>query len=252
MKLFFKAVRYSFSGYFNLIASIASVIGVLVLLFNDKNAVIIALSSLVLFLVLILLRFFNVTSVFILQKTEHGYHKFATYVRYSTDDGKHIVYELHKYLQCKTVIMDEYVHEFYWSGSCEPAISSLLQEYKQFIKMPKGEYDKAIFKFKKPLNYNEFTVVHVKMDIDDSDRRSQTFCEQSVKELLQLLNFRIELRYLNKHSDARILKRRMNAPLHINYEHVAFAKFDSSSRCYEYTVFTPEAGYAYKIEWDRI
>jgi hypothetical protein len=251
MKLFLKATSFFFSGYFNLIASIASVLGLLIVLFSDKNDIIIALCSLILFLSLILIRFFAVTKTFILQKTEHGYHKFATYVRYSTDDGKHISYELHKYLQCKTIAMDEYSHEFYWSGTSEPIITSLLQTCVQFVKGPKGNYDKAILKFNKPLGYNEFAVVHVKMDIDDSDQKSLPFCEQAVKEVVQLINFRIELRHLEKHSDARILKRRMTAPVQSIYDHVAFSKFDPSSRTYEHTIFTPEVGYLYRIEWDR-
>jgi hypothetical protein len=147
--------------------------------------------------------------------------------------------------------MDEYVHEFYWSGSQEPIISSLLQNCSPFIKAPKGEYEKAVLKFKKPLSYNEFAVVHIKMEIDDSDQKSLPYCEQAVKEVVQMINFRIELRHLEKHSDAKISKRRMNAPVKDAYDHVAFTKFDPSSRAYEYTVFTPEVGYYYRIEWER-
>jgi hypothetical protein len=251
MKVLFRAIRFFFAGYFNLIASLASVTGLLISIFSNKDATEIALASLILFLSLILLRFFYVTKTFLLQKTEYGYHKFATYVRYSTDDGKHISYELHKYLQCKTIAMDEYVHEFYWSGSSQPVITSLLQTCSSFQKAPKGEYDKAILKFKKPLGYNEFAIVHVKMDIDDSDQRSSPFCEQAVKEVVQLLNFRIELRHLENHSDARISKRRLSAPVQSIYEPVSFSKFDTSSRAYEYTVFMPEVGYCYRIEWDK-
>src|SRR5882724_7611082 len=127
-----KIVKFFFSGEFNFIASISSIVGLLLVILTDLNAIIIALSCFVIFLLALLLKIYRVLKKFILQKTENGYHKFATYVRYSTEDGKHIVYELHKYLQCKTIIMDEHIHHFYWSGSADPNITSSLQQFKQF------------------------------------------------------------------------------------------------------------------------
>jgi len=248
----FKLLKIFSDGTFALIASISSVFGLLIVIFFDKVALIVALSCLVLFLLLILLRFYSVTKRFILQKTENGYHKFATYIRYSTTDGKHIAYELHKYLQCKKIIMDEYVHSFHWSGTKEPIISSDLQECTGFYKTPLGEFDRATFRFKKPLTYNDFTIIHIKMDIDDSDFASRPYCQQGVKEPLQLINFRVELLHKDNNPDAKILKRKISSgQIENTYENIGFVKFDTVSRSYEKSIFFPTVGYSYKIEWEK-
>jgi hypothetical protein len=251
MKLFLKVVNFFFSGYFNLIASLASIIGILVLLFKDKYAIIIALVSLVIFLIIILLRVFYLTQKFILQKTENGYHKFATYVRYSTEDGKHIVFELHKYLQCKSILMNEHEHNFYWTGTESPRISSSLQEFKEFVKMPKGQYDKAIFRFKTPLSYNDFAIVHIRMDLNDENQQSKPFCEQTINEPIQLINFRIELRHLANNGQAKFLRRRVGTPITQEYDILDYVAFDSHSRSYEYSKFNPDVGFCYRLEWPR-
>lgn len=251
MKPTFKFLNFFFSGYFNLIASLCSVIGLLIAIFFSANPTIVALCALVVFLILILFRVFFVTSKFILQKTEGGYHKFATYVRYSTDDGKHLIYEVHKFLQCKKVLMDEYVHDFYWTGTQPPLITSSMQDFVSFVHTPSGDYDKAIFRFRKPVIYNDFVIVHIKMDLDDSDERSSTHCEQTIKESVQLLNFRIELRHLATHPDAKVMKRRINSQLIDNWELVTFVPFDATSKSYEISLAHPETGYSYKLIWER-
>lgn len=198
MKDFVKLINYFFSNYLSALASIASIVGLCIAVFVKADTALIGLIFIVLFLLVILIRFFFLIRRFLLNKTENGYLKFATYVRYSTSDCKHISYELHKYLQCKRPIMSEYEHDFHWSGSQLPKISSDIQEHKDFIKTPEGQYDKAIFSFKKPLLYNDFTIIHIKMKLDDEDQQSQTYCEQTIKEPLQLLSFRIELKYACK------------------------------------------------------
>lgn len=250
MKLFHKAIRFLLSGYFSFFASLASIGGLVIVISSKEYAVIIALVALILFLVIVLFKFFWVVNRFLLQKTEKGFHKFATYVRYSTEDGKHITYELHKYIQSKTLMISEHVHEFHWSGTCDPIITSSLQEFIEFNRTPKGEYDKAIFRFKTPLAYNDFAIVQLRMELDDSDNKSEPYCEQSIKEPLQLINFRIELRHIEKHPDAKILRKRMGVSFS-EFEIIGFVKFDTNTRSYEHSQFNPNVGYAYRIQWEK-
>lgn len=250
MKYLFKFLKFVFSTHFSLIASLASIVGLIIVFIQNRLSVYVALIAFILFLLIILIRLFFVFKTFLLQKTENGYHKFAIYVRYSTEDGSHISYELHKYIQCKSVIMNEHEHSFHWTGSKDPVISSHLQDYLRFIRTHEGEYDKAIFRFKRPLTYNDFCIVHIKMDLDDSDGKSKHFCDQSILEPVQLVSFRIELKHLDDAKDAKIMRRRLNTKLIQDYDTIGYIKFDPKSQSYEHNIFNPETGYSYMVNWE--
>ena len=115
---------------FNLIAGLASIIGLCIIFLKDKEQLIIALVAFILFLLLCLLRLIWFTDQFLKSKTESGYYKLATIVKYSTNDGKHYIQELQKYIQCKKMIMDRHEHEFYWTGSESPIIESKTMKFE--------------------------------------------------------------------------------------------------------------------------
>jgi len=246
-----RTIKLFFSGYFSLVASIASIIGLIIVFVPNKNQDLIALLAFIIFLLIIIVKFFFVAQKFLQQHTESGYRKFATYVRFSTEDGKHISYVIQKYIQCKTLVMDEHVHEFSWTGSHAPIISSTQQEFKELQRTGDGHYDKAIFKFKTPLSYNDFAIVDIKMDLDDSDKKAKPFCAQRVTEKIQLLSLRIELKNVSKIHNARIMRKKINTPLDQEYKAVDFVPFDTHSRSYEYNLYNPEVGYSYKIDWSE-
>lgn len=243
------ALKRFFSGTFGLIASIASIIGLIIVFVPDENKAVIALSVFVIFLIIILFRIFFVVETLLSRSYEKGFYKFATYVRYCTNDGNHIAYDLYKYVQCKTISLSEYEHDFYWSGTRPPVISSKLQKFISIVQSPNGGMDKATFEFKTPLVYNDFGVIHIRMDLDDTDNRSQHYCEQTIKEEVHILNFRIELLHLANNADAKIMRKRLSAIQSRGYEVIGYVKFDTNSKSYEHLLFNPEMGYAYRIEW---
>lgn len=250
MKLLWGGLKHFFSGYFSLIASIASILGLIIVFIPNKNQDIIALIAFIVFLLIILWRIFYVTKQFLLLKTEKGEHRFATYVNYSTIDGIHVCYELHKFLQCKTFIINEHIHEFSWSGTKMPVVTSMRQDIVRVEKSTsKEDYDKLILKYRKPLIYNDFSVVHIKMDIDDSDRQSRPYCSQRIEEEIQLLSFRVELKNLTASHDAKIMRKKFKTNLEQEYQTIGFVPFDTHSRSYYHVEFQPEIGYAYKIDW---
>jgi hypothetical protein len=162
MKSLVAFTRNFFNGYLSFIASLASIIGLILTFCIREWAVVIALITFVIFLTLILIRFFIVVKTFLLSKTIDGFHRFATYIRYSTEDGCLISYEVHKFLQCKIIASSEHIHKYHWSGSKNPVINSDLQEIAE-IRIVPDDYDEIVLRFKKPLTYNEFAVVHIKM-----------------------------------------------------------------------------------------
>lgn len=250
MKNIIKLTKFLFTGYFSFIASLASIVGLLYVVFTDKDKTIIALVCLILFLLALLFIVFNFLNNSLKSNSENGFYKFATYVKYSTDDSKIINYELHKFIQCKSIIMDEHTHRYYWTGTKKPIISSEFQEFINTTEEGNG-YVNAFFKFKTPLVFNQFGIVHIKMICDDSDQKSKTHVEQKINESVQLLNFRIELKYKknNTTQSARILKKLIGSPK--EFELIDTTIFDNKSKSYEYSLNYPLIGHIYKIEWDR-
>ena len=252
MKTLWKLLRYFVSDSFTAIAGLASIIGVLYLLFAQKTNTIIALLLFIIFLIIILTKFILLANSFVSQKTKSGHLKLVNYVRYSTMDGKLVHYETHRYIQSKSLIIDEYVHLFVWSGTKSPKISSTQQKFVKLIRAQgDADLDKAIFKFKKPLIYNEFAIVEIIMDIDDSNYSSKPYCAQVINEAIQLISYSIELKHLANNNNALIQRKIMGARVDQEYETLYSIPFDEKSRSYHYNLFHPELGYNYRIYWGQ-
>jgi hypothetical protein len=78
--------------------------------------------------------------------------------------------------------MQEYRAGFKWSGTNAPNISSDLQNFKIVQESLDGRmYDFAVLEFKKPVLYNETTVVHSKYVVNDVNHESNTYVEIPVR-----------------------------------------------------------------------
>ena len=241
-----------FGSYFNIVAGLASVIGLFIVFLPNKNQVIIALCAFIAFLLIILIRIFWLTNQFLKNKSENGYDKLATLVRYRSEDGRFITNEIQKYIQCKTVIMDKHIHEFYWSGSTHPIVESDTMSF-DCIKESDDGYKKAFLKFKDPLVYNGVFVVHIRMKMDDSDQKSKPYISMRVKEKTQLVTFKVELFYKhgNHIPNARISKKKLGTLAPMDDEYINNIPFNTKTFSYEYNIYNPEVGYSYKIEWEK-
>lgn len=246
-----KISRFFFSGYFSFIASMASVIGLIIAFASDKNKAIIALISIIIFLILLLIRLFFFLNELLSQSTNNGYKKFATYIRYSTSDAKYISYEEHRFIQCKSIILDEYSHKFYWTGSNTPTISSDLQLIDNTILNETG-FSICKLKFKRPLTLNESGLINIKMAINDSNQVSGTFISQTIQDSIHMVNYRVELPYKDGIvPDAQFKRKKRGAPDISPATFLTNVTFDNSSKAYQYTLIDPEIGYDYILEWVR-
>lgn len=248
----FNPIRYLkefFGNYFNFIAGAASVIGLGVVFVRSSTALIIALVSFILFLIALFFRFVWVTEQFLKNKSENGYDKLATIVKYRTEDRRLISYDIQKYIQCKQVLMDEHVHQYHWTGTSHPVIQS---DTMNFVCIKDGDdgYKKAVLKFKTPLIYNSFFIVHINMKIDDSDGKSKPYISIRVTEKTQLLTFSVELFYKTgrRIPDARISRKKLS-DVPADFEFITNVPFNKKTLSYNWEVYDPEVGYAYKIDW---
>lgn len=249
----FKTIISLFSGHFAFFASLASIIGLILLFISEKKAVYIALG----FFCLMLLVFttFLINILFkLIKKSSNGldHANRSTFVKYETSNGKNIIYETYKLLQVKSVVLTEMDYSFKWSGTELPKVSSDLQEVISILdsKDP-NTFDKAILKFKKPIHYNQNCVLHFKAELNDVDGKSSPHVETRVIDEIDIIHYRIILK--NKpddYDDNAILERcKINSSIHGNYEKIKEIAFDNKSKSYEYHLLNPDIQYFYRIRW---
>ncbi|MFT8276608.1 hypothetical protein ACMSSJ_13855 [Kerstersia gyiorum] len=186
----------------------------------------------------------------------NGYATLASFVRYTTGDGDNYVYELFRHIQIKLPVLRYFDHNFTWSGSCDPKIESELQETGDV--KPRQNADGSAgstvrLKFNEARLYNDSEIVHLKMNIDDSDQASSPHLAQSVMLPIRLLNFRVELLHAPPAYVRCVAKlsRRPIAQAKAEYEHLRDIRFDPVTKSYSHQETNPEPGYEYKLSWDR-
>ncbi|MDP2805003.1 MAG: hypothetical protein Q8O24_03590 [Gallionellaceae bacterium] len=183
-----------------------------------------------------------------------GYETLSTFVRYSTSDGNNIQYETFRHIQNKVLVRDHMEHQFLWTGSKPPKITSCLQTIGDSQPVVGTAKSKVRVNFKKPILFNEVEVVHLRMEIDDSDHTSETYVGLLVREPTKAITFKVELLHVKQKYNgayAKVLrndidKNNGNPPLEIDS-----VKFDIVSKSFEYILANPTPGYRYSLEWER-
>ena len=247
MNDFFRSAFGCIEYFVTITGSIASIISLLTLTFQDKINAIFALFFIIVFLVLLLLRA-------LLFKFKHpsGAIKISTLNKYVTENGKNICYEVRKHIQSKKFVLRHYHHKFKWSGSNEPKIFSDLQEVLLTTRGNNIEYDEIKLKFKKPLFYNEIGLIHLKMDLDDSDNKSKPYLAIKVEEPTKMIQFQCVLKYKPDGYDnkARLYRYKINSPI-FSESTIKKVNFDLITKSYDETVYNPDVGYYYVLKWEK-
>lgn len=221
---------------------------------SDASKANIALGGFLLFLVFLgwkAQRTFNQ----VLGKTYlHGYQTLSTFVRYSTSDGNNIQYETFRHIQNKVLVRDSIEHQFHWTGSKPPKVTSCLQDVGPIFPVDGTAKSKVSVNFKRPILFNEVEVVHLRMELDDSDHTSETHVGLLVREPTKTITFKVELLHSKTKYNgavAKVLqgdldKNKGNPP-----KEIASVKFDAVSKSFEYILANPAPGYRYTLEWER-
>ena len=221
---------------FNIVAGCASILSVTFLLLTDQINSMIALCVFCLFLICLLALI--TTSVFRLvsQENPEEYKKIAAFI-----------FEVFKVIQSKRLILQQVEHNFKWTGTQRPVISSELQEIERLIISEKKDYDKALLRLKKPLGFNESCTIHFKALTDDIDGMAQPHLDFKVSSSMNVIHF--------KNGDfckpAKILKKPIESNVPLGYEQYGSIPFDIQSKSYQYCLPEPEIGYFYRLEWEK-
>lgn len=238
---------------FNIVANFASIVGVFYLLFTDEINTKIALVIFCAFLLSVLALILVGIHKFIKKENEENYKKISAFTSYETTDGIHGTYEIYKIIQSKRLFLSEVDHNFKWSGSKEPKISSNLQEIKHKPQIIPDDYDKVVLHLKQPLHFNETGTIHFKAETDDFDSKAKPFLDHKVNCEMNLVQFRVTLK--NKDDSyskpAKFMKKPITSNVSTDYTLCESIEFDSKSKSYQYNLTNPEIGYFYRLEWEK-
>ncbi|MCH8536078.1 MAG: hypothetical protein LAT51_13490 [Flavobacteriaceae bacterium] len=247
-----KTVVNIFSKQFYFLANLTSIIALIIIFVNQKWAVVFALAFFCLMLfVFTCYLLYSIYRIIEVRDIEH--ENKSTFVKYETNDGNIIIFETYKLIQCKKPLLTQLEYKFNWTGTHMPTITSNLQNLKNIVdEKDNTKYDKAILKFKKPLYYNQNTVVHFRAELDDTDKVSQPHVETRVAEEVDIIHYRIILKHKADTFDKNaILKRaKINSTVSPKFEKLREIAYDKITKSYEYHLLKPEIGYFYRISWE--
>lgn len=230
---------------------IASIVGVVIALFADQNKAIIALLSVIVALIIIV--GYAVCSLNKFIQTEHPseYLKLSLFTTFEQTDNTHSKYDGYRLIQSKRPVLTQVAWGFKWTGKTLPKISSTLQECNGKINQKTNSYDEVVLQLKKPLKFNETTVLHFHSEMDDVDHSAQPHLDVKVDAPISVVYFRVIL--CNKDTDfaehANFKRMPIDSKIPTAYETIETIVFDKVTRSYQYVLTNPEVGYFYRLEW---
>lgn len=156
---------------------------------SDKNATIIALITLCLCMLIVLIGIILAFDKMLRQNYGKEYRSISSFYVYQTDDGVKSTFETFRLIQCKRMFLSQIQYKFKWSGSLMPKIWSKSQIIENIVHHDDTQqWDSAILKFKKPLMYNESTVLHIKTENDDYDGTAKPYIYCRLESPIDIIN----------------------------------------------------------------
>jgi hypothetical protein len=185
------------------------------------------------------------------QHYPRGYLPLSAFARYTTSDGCRITYELFRHIQIKKAYERVFRHHFFWSGSKDPVIRSDLQTVSSIRPIEGESMKEVVLTFPRIRMFNDVEVLHMRMELDDTDGKSSPYLAMNVEQPVRLLNFRVELLHANKTQHgkiATITRRPINKPAG-KVEELGTVSFNTMTKSYSHQIADPEPGWNYRIEW---
>ena len=176
-------------------ASLASLLGLIIAFCSEDYAVIVALITFCISLLILLIAGLIAINKIIIRNYPNEYKKISSFYNFQCDDGIHSTFETFRLIQCKRSLLTEIKYDFKWSGSIIPKISSENQRIEIISERDETGTTTSLIKFKKPLTYNETTVLHIKTENDDADNTALPYLSCKIDTPIDVIQFRILLAY---------------------------------------------------------
>lgn len=240
---------------FIIISSLASIISVVLLCFDNLLASFIAVVCLCIALGVLTWALVHTIFKYTKQANKTDYRRIATFIEYKTTNAEIIEFQSYRIIQVKTPILKSIDVIYKWSGRGDAILSSDLQDVENQInniERPRG-YTKAKLTLQQPKLYNETAVFHHKITANDADHSSETKVEMKIDEPIDLVRVNISLGYKpdGYNGTAKVERSAIAHDGPPSYEEVGLIPFDQILKEFTYTLKYPEPGYFYKITWKR-
>lgn len=235
-------------------ATISSILGLILSFLSDEKAVLIALISFCLFLLIALIGLLIALNKLIIQNHPEPYKKISSFYEFRSDDGQKSVFEMYRLIQSKRVLLSDIDYKFKWSGSKVPKISSNSQILGPIVCTDDPNvWDNCKIHFKNPLTFNESTVVHIRTDNDDYDGKAEPYISTRLDSPIKIMQYKVLLSYKSDDfKEKAIFERKpIHSDVDINWTYIDSIPFESDYKQYQYVVVDPEPGFIYRIRWTK-
>lgn len=235
-------------------AAIASITGLIIALVSDKSAVLVALSSFCLVLIIILVGVLVTIYKLIRQNYPEPYERISSFYEFRSDDGQKSVFELYRLIQSKRALLTHIEYKFKWSGTKAPVISSNSQKLGPIVFSHDAHtWDKCDIHFRTPLTYNESTVVHIRTENDDYDGKAGPFISTKLDSPIKIMQFKVLLSYKpdDYNEKATFERKQLDADVDAVWEYISSVDFDAKYKQYQHVEVDPQPGYIYRIIWQK-
>lgn len=254
IKKVFNFTRIYLDSCLGTTGSICSIAGLVMCFSNNKTAIIIALTIVILCLLIIVFQIIRVINKFIDENSSEDYKRISTFLIFKSNDGVKSTFEVYRTIQCKRLFLTEIPYNFKWTGAIPPKIESVSQKISPLIHNEnKNEWDTAKITFNHPLKYNDCTVISIKTTNEDTDNTAKPWISSRLDTPIEVLGFRVLLSYKSNEyaKPAYFERKKIVSQIDEDFEFIESVEFDKDHKLYYHTKTNPEPGYIYRLRWEK-
>lgn len=254
MRNAFKFLKIYFGGILGILGSLCSIAGLVMCFSNNKTAIIISLSVVILCLLVVVVQILRVINRFVNENSTEEYKRISTSLTFRSIDSIKSSFEVYRTIQCKRLFLSEIPYNFKWTGTVPPKIDSLSQKISPLVhNQNKNEWDVAKIIFPRPLTYNECTVINIKTTNEDTDNTAKPWISSRLDTPIEVLVFRVLLSHKEKAYSASAIfeRKKLLSQIDGDFEFVESVEFDKEHKLYYHSVSNPEPGYIYRLRWEK-
>lgn len=237
---------------FGYVAGASSILALVLLFFNNKVALIVALAFYCVSVTLLVVAVYRAVCKSLSSRHKDKFVRTASFCTFSCDDDKNARFETMRLIQAKVPFLDCIEHKFKWNGKGSPKIfvndTDVTSSFKPNGKA--GAFDSINIKLGKVISYNESASFKVAFTSQYSE--VSPFIRCKIDEPTKVLQFRVLLGYKKENpGSARIYRRLIDSEVDAPVEDCGVVDFDMVHKVYFHVIENPEIGYYYSIEWNK-
>lgn len=239
---------------YGFLASLCSILSLVLLFVNSRMALIIALSVFCIGLLIVTYGIVRGINKMIQDNSKEEYKRIASFFIFQSNDGVKSTFEVFRTIQSKRLFLSEIPYNFKWTGSAQPILTSRSQQITDVKYNPdKNQWDEATIRFSQPLKYNECTIVNVRTENDDFDNTAKPYLTSKLETPIDMICFRVLLAYKpnDYNTPAKLMRKKIGTEIDGDFVLIGSVPFDREHKSYYHCLINPEPGYTYRIEWQK-